>query len=129
MNDLAFFNGGEAVLDRLRQLYVKRDPGLVLAAMNPPNPAVGRFARTHQEGFCDYPDPQERGAFWADFLGERAQIRDDSVPSAYLSEMDQGLYGGLAGGKAQFLCDTRNGWISSMVPPILSGWEDFDAPL
>ncbi|MHB9029721.1 MAG: hypothetical protein ACYC9O_13220, partial [Candidatus Latescibacterota bacterium] len=51
-------------------------------------------------------------------------VEDDSVPSAYLSEFDQGLYGGLLGGDVQFMCHD-NGWISSMVAPILSGWEEF----
>ena len=34
-----------------------------------------------------------------------------------LSELDQGLYGGLLGGDVRFLAHPENGWISSMVPP------------
>ena len=126
MNDMAFFNGGEEVLERLRQLFVKRDPEVILAAMFPPNPAVPRFAQNHRDGFCEYPEPQERADFWADCLKERAKIQDDSVPTAYLSEMDQALYGGLVGGKAQFLCDASSGWISSMVEPILHDLAELD---
>ena len=64
-------------------------------------------------------------AFWDELLAERAAIHDDSIPSAYLSEMDQGLYGGIVGGKVQFMAHPENGWISSMVPPILEDWEGF----
>ena len=57
---------------------------------------------------------------------ERAGIEDDSIPSAYLSEIDQGLYEALIGGDVRFLCDTGWGWISSMVPPVLPDWGELD---
>ena len=41
--------------------------------------------------------------------------------------MDQGLYGGLLGGKVQFMAHPENGWISSMVAPLLRDWSQFDA--
>jgi len=50
-------------------------------------------------------------------------VHDDGVPSAYLSEMDQGLYGGLIGAEVRFNCNPATGWVSSMVPPLLGGWE------
>jgi hypothetical protein len=55
-------------------------------------------------------------------LAERTAVSDDSIPSAYLSEMDQGLYGGIVGGKVQFMAHPETGWISSMVSPILQDW-------
>ncbi len=124
---LSFCPHGEEVLKRLRRLYVERDGGLACAAMGVPSPALERFAAQHVEGHCDYPDPRERAAFWEELLAERAAVRDDTVPSAYLSEMDQGLYGGLVGGDARFACDPATGWISSMVPPLLGDWSEFDA--
>ena len=114
-----YFAGGQDVLDRLSRLYMDRDQSLILAAMQVPSRANEQFAREHVAGYCDYPDPHERAAFWDAYLCERAEVCDDSVPTAYLSEMDQALYGGLVGGKARFLCDLETGWISSMVEPIL----------
>jgi len=40
-------------------------------------------------------------------------------PCAYLSEMDQGLYGGNLRRCIQYMAHPDNGWISSMVQPIL----------
>ncbi|MGE5603327.1 MAG: hypothetical protein ACM30E_09765 [Nitrososphaerales archaeon] len=126
---LSYCPGGWAVLARLRALYVERRPDIVLASLSlsAPGLAFARFALEHPAGYCDYPDPQERIAhFWDPYLRERMAIRDDSVPSAYLTEMDQGLYGGLVGGDVRFLSDPDTGWISSMVPPLLQDWADFD---
>ena len=55
-----------------------------------------------------------------------AAIDDDAMPAAYLSEFDQGLYGGLLGGEVRFMADPATGWISSMVPPLLTDWSEFD---
>ncbi|HEY3396713.1 MAG TPA: hypothetical protein VGM19_03540 [Armatimonadota bacterium] len=112
------------VLERLRGLYGDRDMSLVLATMNLPSPALRAFAERHPAGPCDYPDPVERIAFWDEYLRERAGIPDDSVPSAYLTEMDQGLYGGLLGGDVQFTSDPDTGWISSMMAPLLHDWAE-----
>jgi hypothetical protein len=49
------------------------------------------------------------------------------MPCAYLSEFDQGLYGGLLGGDVRFIAHPDNGWISSMVPPLLEDWGQFPA--
>jgi hypothetical protein len=124
---LSFCPGGEETLERLRRLYAERDGGLVCASMAVPSSALERFAATHPEGGCGYPDPAGRVAFWEELLAERAAIRDDSMPAAYLSEMDQGLYGGLVGGEVRFTCDPATGWISSMLPPVLSDWSGFDS--
>lgn len=107
------------VLERLRAFYGERRTDLVLATMQIPLQALAAFRATHPAGYCGYPDPAERAAFWDAYYAERAQVPDDSVPSAYLTEMDQGLYGGLLGGQVQFMCDPETGWISSMVEPIL----------
>ena len=123
---LAYCPRAGEVLERLRRLYAQRCQDLILAAMQVPSRALAAFAATHPGGYCEYPDPQERARFWDAYLGERAEVEDDSIPSAYLSEMDQGLYGGLLGGEVRFLCDPQTGWISSMVPPILRDWTDFD---
>ncbi len=94
--------------------------------MNVPNRALAEFAEKHPAGFCGYPDLQERLAFWDAYTREHMPVRDDSIPSSYLTEMDQGLYGGLFGGDVRFLSDPQMGWISSMVPPILNDWSEFD---
>ncbi len=107
------------VLERLRAFYVERRPDLVLATMQIPLQAMADFRAAHRSGYCAYPDPAERAAFWDAYYAERAPVPDDSVPAAYLTEMDQGLYGGLVGGRVQFMCDPDTAWISSMVEPIL----------
>jgi len=116
----------DAVLSRLRLLYEQRAQDRVFASMQVPTRAMAEFRQRHREGECAYPDPAERIAFWDALLRERAAVEDDSVPSAYLSEFDQGLYGGLLGGEVRFLCHLDNGWISSMVFPLLRDWTEFD---
>jgi hypothetical protein len=123
---IAYKPGAGEVMDRLRRLYERRAEGRIFASTEVPSRALTEFRRTHHEGFCDYPDPRERIAFWDSVLKERAGIEDDSIPSAYLSEFDQGLYGGMLGAEVRYLCDTETGWISSMVPPFLHDWGEFD---
>ena len=48
------------------------------------------------------------------------------MPAAYLSEFDEGLYGGLLGGEVRFLAHKDSGWVSSMVPALLADWSEFD---
>ncbi len=109
-------------LNRLRQLYERRDQGIILASMQVPSATLAAYAQRYPAGFDGYPDPVERAGFWDAFLHERAAVQDDSVPSAYLSEMDQGLYGALVGGEPHFLFDPARGWVSSMVAPVLQDW-------
>jgi hypothetical protein len=116
----------DAVIDRLRRLYEERDQAIVLATMDVPTAAMQGFARRHPAGDAEYPDPEERAQFWDALFAERAAVRDDSIPGAYLSEMDQGLVGGLLGGKVSFLSDPNWGWISSMCEPVLEDWSQFD---
>lgn len=123
---LSYCPGGSEVLSRLRSLYERRSQDIVLASMQLPSAALKEFVENHPAGYCQYPDPGERVRFWDAYLRERIPICDDSIPSAYLSEMDQGLYGGLVGGEVRFLSDPDTGWISSMVPPILGDWSEFE---
>ena len=76
----------------------------------------------------EYPDPAERIRFWDAYQKEKTEVEDDSIPSAYLSEFDQGLYGALVGGEIQFLSDPAWGWISSMVKPMYDNLADFIPP-
>ena len=115
---LSYCGGGAETFRRLRDLYERRSQDMVSAAFQTPSPALQRLARRQPPGFCQYPDPRERAEFWDEYLAERAGVRDDSVPAAYLSELDQGLYGGLLGGDVRFLFDPGTGWVSSMVPPL-----------
>ena len=126
MNTLAYKKNVDAVLERLRLFLDERAQDRIFAMCDTPNRVLSDYLGIHPEGFCLYPDPEERIAFWDAFLRERMAVDDDSVPGAYLSEFDQGLYGGLVGGKVQFMCHD-NGWISSMVSPILSDWSEFDS--
>ena len=123
---LRYCSNGEYILDRLRKLYDREAQDQIFAFMDVPTLTMEKFAREHQPGYCNYPDPFERIAFWDSYLHERMKVYDDSIPSAYLTEMDQGLYGGLIGGEVQFLCDTDTGWISSMVAPILKDISEFE---
>ena len=114
------------VLARLRALYERRAGDRIFATMEVPSPALAAFRRQYPQPECDYPDPLERARFWDALFLERAAIEDDAMPCAYLSEFDQGLYGGLLGGDVRFLAHAEVGWVSSMVPPLLRDWSEFD---
>lgn len=116
----------DRVLARLRSFYEDKGDRGILASMQVPSRELRRFAETHQAGYCDYPDPEERIRFWDRLLMERRAVNDDSVPSACLSEFDQGIYGGLLGGQVRFQCFPEDGWISSMVAPLLADWSGFE---
>jgi hypothetical protein len=124
---LAYCPDGYARLARLRSLYEQREQDQICAVMKSPRRALARFAEAHAAGYCERPDLHERAGFWDDLLAEAVEVRDDSIPCAYLTELDQGLYGGLIGGRIQYMADPANGWISSMVPPVLNDWPELDA--
>jgi len=84
-------------LERLRELYEQRPQDRIYARMELPTEALRQFGKRHPDGPTDYPDLNKRVAFWDAFFAERLAVRDDSVPAAYLSELDQGLYGGMVG--------------------------------
>jgi hypothetical protein len=114
------------VKTRLQSLYLRQAGDRIFATMAVPSRALAEFGRSYPHGSCEWPDLAERVRFWDDFCSERTAVEDDSMPAAYLSELDQGLYGGLVGGKVRFMADPATGWISSMVPPVLANWSDFD---
>ncbi len=116
---------GAAVV-RLRLLYERAAGDRIFARFPLRTRALKRFAEQYGEGFCQYPRVEDRIAFWDAHLAELSAVEDDSVPVAYLSEMDQGLYGGMLGGETQFLSDPATGWISSMVKPLLKDWSELD---
>jgi hypothetical protein len=126
MTLLAYKPDAAAVIARLRSFYQRQSPDRICASMEVPNHALRTFRQQYPEGFCQYPSPEERLEFWDRRLGERSVVEDDSIPSAYLSEMDQGLYGGVLGGKAQFMTHPENGWISSMIPALVRDWSELD---
>jgi len=113
-------------LERLREFYDQRPQDKIYARMDVPNEALERFGEQYSHGPTTAPDLDQRVAFWDALLAERATVRDDSIPAAYLSELDQGVYGGIVGGEVRFMAHPENGWISSMVPPICQDWADFE---
>jgi len=116
-----------AIVQRLDRLYRRAAQDQIFASFEIPITALIGFRKEYSDTFCDYPDPHQRILFWDELLRERSALEDDSVPSAYLSEFDQGLYGGLVGGEVRFMAHPENGWISSMVPPLLKSWSEFDS--
>jgi len=123
---LSYKPNSAEVFRRLRTLYDRQAGDRIFATMAIPSGALADFGRQYSQATCEYPDPVQRAAFWDRLLSERAGIEDDSLPSAYLSEFDQGLYGGLLGGEVRFLAHPDVGWVSSMVPPLLKDWSEFD---
>ena len=116
----------DSTLERLRELYEKRAQDRIFARFEIPSRVLSLYLEKQPPGFCSYPDPRQRISFWDEYLKERRAIEDDSMPAAYLSELDQGLYGGAAGGQVQYMRN-ENGWVSSMVTPILKDWSEFDS--
>ena len=126
MNTLAYKPNWAETLERLRSLYERRAEERIFATMDVPSPTLEEFRRQYPQAECDYPDPAERADSGTSCCAERVAVEDDSLPSAYLSEFDQGLYGGLLGGEVRFMAHPDVGWISSMVPPLLKDWSEFD---
>jgi hypothetical protein len=108
------------VIDRLKQLYSLNGKEKIYARMNIPVPALERYARETKNGPTGYPDIGQRILFWDDYLSIYADLEDDSIPCAYLTELDEGLYGALVGATdIRFLNDTSWGWVSSMTTPFI----------
>ncbi len=114
----------EETAARLKKWLDERAP-IVLASFQVPSKTLEEFRASHPAGPCEFPELEERAIFWDRYLSEKRAIFDDSVPSAYLSEMDQGLYGGMVGAKPHFIYDPETGWISSMVMPFMNEWAEF----
>jgi hypothetical protein len=128
LNEVMIYKrNADATLERLVRLYERAAQDRIFASFEIPSAALLEFQQAHPDPFCEYPDPHERIRFWDEHLKIRAALEDDSVPSAYMSEFDQGLYGGLLGGEVRFMAHPENGWVSSMVPPLLRDWSGMDA--
>jgi hypothetical protein len=127
MLQLEFKRNAADVVARLRALYRRQAADRIFATFQLPHPALDEFARTYADGACGYPDPATRVTFWERWLAGRVDVEDDSIPAAYPSEMDQGLYGGMLGGDVRFMAHPDSGWISSMVAPLLQDWSEFDS--
>lgn len=127
ISSLLYKRTAEATVERLRRLYARKGQDQIFASFEIPCDALRKFRQDYPHSFCSYPDPQTRICFWDELLKARSVLDDDSIPSAYLSEFDQGLYAGLVGGEVRFLAHPENGWISSMVPPLLREWSELDS--
>jgi len=125
VNSIAYKTGASDVIERLNALYERRAGDRIFADFQIPTKAMDQYRADHVEGYRSYPDPHERARFWDSLLKEKMLCEDDQLPTAYLSEFDQGLYGALIGGEIQFLDDPGTGWISSMVKPMLEDLTQF----
>jgi len=118
MDSIAYKHGAGEVIERLKLLYERKAGDQIFADFQIPTLTMDQFRADHAEGYTSYPDPNERARFWDSLLKEKMLCEDDQIPTAYLSEFDQGLYGALIGGEIQFLKDPGTGWISSMIKPM-----------
>lgn len=118
MNNIQYKKNADSVIERLTLLYERKASDQIFALFKLPSKTLADFSANNKEEYVQYPDPEKRINFWDSLLKENIQLEDDSIPSVYLSEFDQGLYGALIDGEIQFLCDPKKGWISSMIKPI-----------
>ena len=81
---LTYCPNGIEVLNRLRRLYEQHVQDQIFVRMEVPTLTMKQFAIQHKAGYCEYPDPEERIAFWDAYLRERMAIHDDSIPSGAL---------------------------------------------
>jgi len=109
------------VLSRLKELYSGNGKDKIYAVMDIPNRALQNYADETKCGETVYPDLENRIRFWDSYSLHFTDLEDDSIPSSYLTEFDEGLYGGLMGGEVRFLNSPDTGWISSMTVPF---WKD-----
>ena len=91
METLDYKFNTQDTLKRLRSLYEEQDQSKIYIIMDVPNKYFKEFQKNSKEGLCEYSNPSERIQFWDNVLKERANLLDDCIPCAYLSEMDQGL--------------------------------------
>ena len=130
---LAYKKNAAEVIQRLTGFIEGRAQDRIFASFTLPSNAMKKFkARYAESFFSEYPDPYERIEFWEEHLKNRTHLEDDTIPCAYPSEFDQGLYGGVFGGDVRFLAMASDGyvssgWISSMIPPLLRSWADFSS--
>ena len=126
MKEIIYKRNFEEAVERLSALYNQQAEDRIFAVFNPPSKSLKEFAKQYKNEYVTYPDPNERIRFWDCYLQEKKEIEDDSIPSLYISEFDQGLYGGLIGGEMKFLADPESGWISSMIKPLFDDITSFE---
>ncbi len=107
------------MVSRLQALYSGAGRDRIYAKMRIPNRYLERYAREYADGPVERPNLAARARFWDEVLSVYTDLDDDSIPNCYLSELDQGLYGGLLGAPLHYIRHTRTGWISSMVKPFI----------
>jgi hypothetical protein len=114
MGLLSYKKNAEQVIKRITSLLEGEASDQIFASFVLPSGAMKDFQKQYKESFfSEYPDPFERVAFWDRHLQGRILLEDDSIPYAYPSEFDQGLYGGMLGGDVRFLAMAEDGWVSS----------------
>lgn len=117
---MQFKKNYKEVISRMNDLYSGRNKGGIYAKMEIDNPALEQYKHENIDGEVEYPDIVERADFWQRVLSAYTDLEDDSIPTCYFSEFDQGLYAGLVGAETRFLKDISTGWISSMAIPFIS---------
>jgi len=113
------------VLERLGSFYAGGARDGIFAKMMVVSPTLKEYERFYPEGDIPYPDIRDRAVFWDRLLGEQTELEDDSVPGAYMSEFDGGLYAGLLGSEVRFLYYPERGWVTSMTAPALADFRDW----
>ncbi|MGI5899166.1 MAG: hypothetical protein ACOX8S_04490 [Christensenellales bacterium] len=105
---------------RLASLYSKEGTDRIFARFDIGQQVITDYAAEYAEKCKEkgYPDIAARAAFWDRYLRQYADLIDDGVPAAYMSELDQGLYAAVTGSKIAFSFDEKTGWISSMSYPL-----------
>lgn len=112
-------NNASDVFERLRFLHSGEAKDSIFARMILPSPTLEKYRAENPEAEVGFPDTVVREQFWSSYLKEQKEIEDDSMPVAYMSEFDEGLYAGLLGGELRFLNNPDWGWISSMSSPFV----------
>ena len=126
MKKILYKKNFEEVIERLTSFYNQQAEDRIFVSFNPPSKSLKEFAKKYANEYVSYPDPHERLEFWSQYLHEKIELEDDSIPSVYLSQFDQGLYGALIGGKMQYLADPNTGLISSMIKPLYNEITEFE---
>ena len=112
------------VIKRLTEFYERKGLNKIYAVMNVENSRLTEYKNNTSDGETTYPDLNDRIKLWDEICRENQTINDDSLRIAYLSELDEGLYGGLVGGKLRFINDSTTAWISSMTEPFIEELEE-----
>jgi len=113
------------VMERLRGFYAGESRDRIFAKMMVESAALRTYAGVYPDGTIPYPDLNIRADFWNSYLSEQTDLIDDSIPAAYMSEFDEGLYSALLGASIQFQYLPETGRVCSMSKPLLEKFEDW----